>query len=50
MKCRVLLLPCLAHTGNNVGPDGMQHLSVALKTNKSLTSLSIGGTLWDNSS
>ena len=40
MNCLVLLLPCLAHTGsNNVGPVGMQHLSEALKTNKTLTSL-----------
>ena len=46
MNCLVLLLPCLAHTGKNkVGPDGMQHLSEALKTNKSLTSLSIECTL-----
>ena len=51
MKCRVLLLPCLAHTDyNNVGPGGMRHLSKALKTNKSLTSLSIGRTLGGNSS
>ena len=46
MNCLVLLLPCLAHTGNNkVGPVGMQHLSEALKINKSLTSLSIRCTL-----
>ena len=51
MNCLVLLLPGLAHTGyNNIGPDGMQHLSEALKTNKSLTSLDIGCTLGGNSS
>ena len=40
---------CLAAaplTGNNkVGPVGMQHLSEALKTNKSLTSLTVARTL-----
>ena len=42
----MLLLPCLAYTGyTNVGPIGMQHLSKALETNESLTSLDIGGTL-----
>ena len=45
MHCLVLLLPCLARTGgNNVGPEGMKHLSEALMTNKSLTRLMIGGT------
>ena len=51
MSCLVLLLPCLAHTGNNnVGPGGMRYLSEALKTNESLTSLTIGGTLGGSSS
>ena len=50
MNCLVLLLPGLADTdGNYVGPDGMRYLSSALKTNKSLTSLTIGGTLGGNS-
>ena len=51
MNCLVLLLPCLAHTDdNNIGPVGMQHLSEALKTNESLTSLTIGCTLGGSSS
>ena len=51
MNCLVLLLPGLAYTDdNNVGQRGMQHLSEALKTNKSLTSLDIGCTLGGNSS
>jgi hypothetical protein len=51
MNCLVLLLPCLAYTGNNkVGPGGMQHLSDAVETNESLTSLHIGSTLGGNSS
>ena len=51
MNCLVLLLPCLAHTGyNNIGPDGMRHLSEALKINKSLTSLIYRGTLGGSSS
>ena len=51
MNCLVLLLPGLAHTGkNNVWPEGMQYLSEALKINKTLTSLRIGGTLGGSSS
>ena len=44
LPCAAAPLPCAHTVWNNVGPEGMKHLSEALMSNKSLTSLTIGGT------